>query len=158
MAIIIALIILGIILISFEFLVPGGVLGFLGGVAIFAACGVAYHFYGPSGAGWIFAASLILVTVVVYFEFRLLPKTQLGKKVFLKTSTGGTAGTGVGSPPPGNLVGEKGQTLTTLAPSGQVVIAGATYQAYSEDGLLPKGIAVEVIEHNSFRLKVRRSA
>lgn len=157
MEIIIALIVLGIILISFEILVPGGVLGFLGGVSIFAACAVAFNQYGIGGASWIFAVSLLLVVVVVYLEFRLLPKTQLGKKVFLRSSSGGEHGGGMGTVTPPELVGKKGHTLTTLAPSGQVVVDGKTYQAFSEDGLLPKGVAVEVTGSNSFRLQVRRS-
>lgn len=143
------LFIAGVILVGFEVVVPGGVLGVLGGIALFGGVAVSFYDYGLSGGVIAFFGALGLVGVVLWVEFFLLPKTALGRRMFLQTAITGTSG-----PTVENVVGQSGKTITALAPSGYVQIGGKQYEAFSRAGFVEAGAAVKVIDADNFRLIV----
>lgn len=146
---------LGLVLLFFEVVVPGGVLGLLGAVLMLVGCGVAFAEFGQNGgvAATVFALGLISLTL--YLELVVLPKTRWGRKLFLDRAIAAQS-----QPPPANadeVVGRTGEALTTLAPTGYVLVAGKKYEAASRSGLLPKGTAVKVTGLDNFRLIVSKS-
>lgn len=161
MLLIIGLILAGLILISFEILVPGGILGALGGVAVLGACWVAFTEYGFFGAAWTFLLSLIVILVMVIIEFQMLPKTKFGQHLFLSKASDGRIRYGHRDDTPAtkedDLVGQRGEALTTMAPSGKVSVNGRAYEGFSQSGLLDKGTEVEVVGRDAFRVVVRKA-
>ena len=156
---IIALMVAGIVLIGLEMFVPGGVLGVFGGLCIIAGIVITFQEYGFAGALFYGALALVLAITVIIIEFKVLPKTKFGRGLFLKGVSGGKAGamhdTAV-PPEEADLIGEQGETATMLAPSGVVTVGGRQYEAFSEDGLLERGVRIEVIGRDNFRVIVRK--
>jgi membrane-bound ClpP family serine protease len=152
---IILLFALALVLFFFEVFVPGGVLGILGGVLMAIGCGIAFYEFGVNGGAIASVLALALVGLTLYIELVLLPKTRFGKKLFLDAAVSATS-----QPPPAqptDVVGQTGEALTTLAPSGVVLIGGRKYEASSQSGLLPKGAAIKVTGLDNFRLLVSKS-
>ncbi|KXU37837.1 hypothetical protein AXK12_01390 [Cephaloticoccus capnophilus] len=141
---------IGSLLIGFEVVVPGGILGTIGGVALLCAVGLSFHDYGVNGGALAFVAALVLVVAVLFIEFKILPKTALGRSLFLEGSVSGTAT----AEPQQSLVGARGEAITTLAPSGYVLIDGRQHEAFSRSGFISAGKPVKVVAAESFRLIV----
>ncbi|HCR37609.1 MAG TPA: serine protease [Opitutae bacterium] len=154
MGLIITLILAGLILISFEVVVPGGILGTLGFISYAAACFFAYETYGPMTAILLFIGTLLLTALLLILEFKWLPKTKPGAKLFLKSTSGGSSKAHAQQD---TIIGKLGKTSTTLAPSGMVEIDGKLYEAFSMDGLLEKNISIQVVKCDNFRLVVKKS-
>ncbi|KXU36631.1 hypothetical protein AXK11_03570 [Cephaloticoccus primus] len=142
--------IVGGLLISFEVFVPGGILGLLGGLALLVAVGLSFYDHGVSGGALAFFAALAFVGAVLFVEFKLLPKTALGRSLFLKGSVTGTAT----AAPQDTLVGASGAALTVLAPSGYVLIDGRQHEAFSRSGFIAAGASIKVVAAESLRLIV----
>jgi len=140
----------GALLIAFEVVVPGGILGTIGAVALLCAVGLSFYDYGVNGGALAFAAALVLVAGVLFVEFKLLPKTALGRRFFLEESVTGTAT----AEPQQSLVGARGEAMTTLAPSGYVLIDGRQHEAFSRSGLISASSPIKVVAAESFRLIV----
>jgi len=155
---IIALMVAGLVLVGLEMFVPGGVLGILGGICIIAGTVLTYEAFGAMGAVWYGALASVLLVAVILVEFKLLPKTQFGRRLFLTSTSGGRRGAETAGPPGADaLAGQRGEALTTLAPTGVVRIGGEQYEAFSEDGLLERGESIEAIGRDNFRVIVRRA-
>jgi len=151
---IILLFALGVVCLFFEVVVPGAVLGIVGGIFMLAGCGVAFSEFGATGGAIAVVAAGLLLGLTFYVEFVLLPKTRLGKRMFLEKAVHG-----VSQPLPAEakeIVGLSGETLTTLAPSGYVRVGDQKYEAFSQSGLVPKGAAVKVTGLDNFRLIVTK--
>lgn len=139
----------GVLLIGFEVVVPGGILGILGGLALFGGVATAFYDYGLSGGVIAFLVALGLLGIVLWLEFVLLPKTALGRRMFLQSAVTGTTKAATE-----NLVGRSGKATTALGPSGYVQIEGKQYEAFSRSGFVDAGSAVKVIGSDNFRLIV----
>lgn len=151
---IILLFLVALVLFFFEVFVPGAVLGIIGGILMTVGCALAFVEFGLDGGAIAVVVALALVGLTLYFEFVVLPKTKFGQRLFLHRSVDATS-----QPPiavPEAVVGQIGEALTTLAPSGVVLIAGKQYEAASQSGLLPKGAAVKVTGVDNFRLLVSK--
>jgi len=154
MELIVGLIILGLILISFELIVPGGILGILGFAAYVGACALVYQDHGIGPALGTFFSIGLITLIVVIIEFRFIPKTKLGSKLFLKSRN---ESKNVQIQAGDEIIGKTGKSLTTLAPSGIVSIEGESYEAFSRSGLIEKDTAISVVGHDNFRLIVTKS-
>lgn len=152
MTLIILLYALGIVLLVAEVLVPGGVIGTVGAILMFIGCVIAFVQYGSGGGLLALVAGLVLAGVAFYIEFRVLPKTRIGRQAFLtKEMTGVSAALGQEAR---NLIGKSAEALTLLSPSGYVRVDGRRYEAFCQSGQAPVGSALEVIGADSFRLIV----
>lgn len=154
MSIIVGLIILGLVFIFFEVIVAGVLLGILGAGSIIAASVLAFQSYGIMPAFGVFMASLVAVVIMLIFELKWLPKTKIGKRMFLETSVEAQSTETLGTDA---LIGKIGETQTTLAPSGRVVIEGKEFEGFSQDGLINKGEAVKVVGRDNFRIIVKKA-
>ena len=68
-----------VLLVFFEVLLPGGVLGVLSALCLLAASWIGYDTYGLMGGGAVFFGTILLMTILVFVEFKLLGKTSLAK-------------------------------------------------------------------------------
>ncbi|OIO59855.1 MAG: serine protease [Verrucomicrobia bacterium CG_4_10_14_3_um_filter_43_23] len=153
MTIIITLILIGLMLIIFEIIVPGGVLGFLGGAALLGACVYTYLDYGLTNAIGVFVFNLAMSVVAIAFALKFLPKTKIGQRMFLNKAVDDKSTAAQGTD---ELIGKTGETLTTLAPTGMISIEGQQYEGFSQDGLIPKGNPIIVSGRDNFRIIVRK--
>ena len=150
--------VLGILLISylligFEAIIPGGVLGILGFVGL---CIASYYAHVEFG-GW-FAPSITFLLggmgaiALVFAEFKWLSKSPLGKNLFLSKTVSGSSNVDEKEP---DIVGKTGESITELHPEGLVRIEDKEYDAFCEEGLLPKGSKVLVTGLDDFRIRIR---
>lgn len=155
MTLIAILFLLGILLLVAEVLVPGGVIGTVGAIFLFIGCVVAFSRYGTGGGVLALVAGIALALVAFYIEFRVLPKTRIGRRAFLtKEMTGVSAAFGSEAL---DLIGKSAEALTMLSPSGYVRIDGRRYEAFCQSGQAPVGSALKVISADSFRLIVTQT-
>lgn len=156
---IILLFALGIGLIAVEVIIPGGIIGTIGGLLMFAGCVMSFTEFGTIGGMLAVGVALLLTAIALFIEFRVLPNTRIGKRAFL-TSEITSEITGV-SAAFGNealaLVGKSAEALTMLSPSGYVMIDGTRYEAFCQSGQAPAGSALEVTGADNFRLIVSLS-
>jgi membrane-bound ClpP family serine protease len=152
MSLIILLFALGIVLIAVEVIVPGGILGTVGGLMMFGGCVMAFIEFGSGGGIIAVVVALSLAVIALYIEFRVLPKTKLGRRAFLTTEiTGVSAAFGEEAR---ELIGKSAEALTMLSPSGYIRIDGKRYEAFCQSGQAPAGAALQVIGADNFRLIV----
>ncbi len=152
MTLIILLFALGILLLAVEVIVPGGILGSIGGLLMFGGCIAAFMRYGTGGGILAVAVAAVLTTLAFYIEFRVLPKTAIGRRAFLtKEITAVSAAFGEEAR---DLIGKSANALTMLSPSGYIMVDGKRYEAFCQSGQVPAGTALEVTGADNFRLIV----
>lgn len=155
MNLIILLFLLGIVLLAVEVIVPGGIIGAVGGLMMFGGCVLAFKDFGALGGCVGIAVALLLAGTTFYFEFRILPKTAVGKRAFLHSEiTGTSAALGEEAR---SLIGRSAEALTMLSPSGYIRIDGKRYEAFCQNGQVPAGASLEVIGADNFRLIVSQT-
>ncbi|MFA5265591.1 MAG: NfeD family protein [Opitutaceae bacterium] len=150
---IVILFLIGIICLVFEAIMPGAILGILGGAAMITGCVVAFNLYGMSGGALATFIGLLLLGLALYIEFYVLPKTRLGRKMFVHSRNETT------SQPPlatDEIIGKQAEALTTLAPSGFVSVDGKRYEAFCRSGMEPQGALLVVSGRDNFRLIVTK--
>jgi membrane-bound serine protease (ClpP class) len=150
---IVGLFVLGLCFISLELIVPGGILGGIGLLAVLGSWALAFVEFGAVGGMLAVLAGVVLIGLSLFVELKLVPRTPLGQRLFLKGSIGGTS-----QPPKAEVtvVGKEGQTLTTLAPTGVVRVDGHEYEGFSISGMMERGTKVEVVDYDNFRVRVKR--
>ena len=152
MTLIILLFALGIVLIAVEVIVPGAILGSIGGVLMFAGCVLAFINYGTGGGIAALLTAFVIAGIALFLEFHYLPKTKLGKRAFLtKEITAVSAAVGNEARA---LIGKSAEALTMLSPSGYVSVDGQRYEAFCQSGQAPAGSTLEIIGADNFRLIV----
>lgn len=155
MTLIILLFALGIVLIAVEVIVPGGILGAIGALMMFGGCVMSFVKYGTAGGLIASSVALALAVLALYLEFRVLPRTTVGKRAFLrKEVTGVSAAFGEEARA---LIGKSAEALTMLSPSGYIRVDGKRYEAFCQSGQVPAGAPLEVIGADNFRLIVSPS-
>ncbi len=152
MTLIILLFLIGVIFIAVEVIIPGGILGAVGALLMFAGCAVAFSNYGTWGGVLALGAALLLGVLALFLEFKILPKTAIGRRAFLTTQvTGVSAALGKEAL---DLVGHPAEALTMLSPSGYVRVNGERYEAFSQSGQIPAGTMLDIVGADNFRLIV----
>lgn len=150
MTLVATLFVAGVLLLGFEVFLPGGILGIIAGLCLLGGTGFAFVEFGLSGGLIALVVAVVLVAAVLYFEVAILPKTAMGKKLFLQKTIDGTS-----SPArERDYVGTVGVTLTALGPSGFIEIDGKRLEAFSRSGFLEADVPVTVVGTDNFRLIV----
>ena len=145
----------GVMLLALEVIVPGAILGIIGGLFMLAGVIAAFSQYGFSGGAVGAIAAVVIVGVVLYLEFVLLPKSRLIKKI-----TVGETGAGQSQPSiaeRGAVIGKSAVAVTSLGPSGVVECGGRRYEAFSRDGFVRVGEQLDIVDVDNFRLIVSKS-
>jgi membrane-bound serine protease (ClpP class) len=151
---VVLLFLLGLLLLAFEVFTPGGVLGVMGGIAMAAGCVVAFYQFGTLTGVIAMVCAVAALGAMLWVELVLLPKTRFGRKLFLNQAVDAKSQPAVAEE---NVIGKSAEAVTTLAPSGYVMLDGRRYEAWSQSGYLPKGAVVRVIGLDNFRLIVTKS-
>lgn len=151
-ALIIALFVVGFLLIAAEVFLPGLILGSFGLLCLVASVVVVFVYYGPS-AGLLAAFVVGGLSIVGFLLWlNLFPRTAVGRRLMLRTQQ-----------PPDHtadehrsLVGESGEALTPLRPSGTARIAGKRVDVTAVGEFLEQGAPVVVVAADGLRIAVRR--
>lgn len=139
MGFIVTLILVGLVLIFAEILlIPGvGVAGILGLLSIGGSCFYAFHQVGTTAGVIVTAVNAALLVALTIWVLR----AKTWKKLTLETTVEGKA------VPSDNsiLIGERGVTLTRLAPMGMVRFGGESVEVKALEGMIDPGVEVEVV-------------
>ena len=151
MAVIVILIILGILLFVIEFLlVPGVTVAGIGGL-ILTVFGVykAFNDYGATTGVWVLIGTLLLSVFVIAMSLR----ARTWDRLMLKTNIQGTVDTDLTEEQ--IKVGDRGTTLTRLAPMGKVMVNELVREAKSIEGYVDEHKEIEVVSVQGTRMNVK---
>lgn len=148
---IVGLLLLGIFFMILEiYLIPGISLAGIASVACFIA-GISYAFIeiGPL-AGFLFLLGSLLVLGLFLYGFY---KSKVFDRMALKSEVASRP-----EPFQGLDVkpGDKGKTVSRLAPIGKIQVGGKTIEGRSENEMLDPGTPVEIVEVGSYNVLVRK--
>ena len=141
------------ILVFFEVILPGGILGTIAALCVILASWFAGAEYGAGIGILTFVGSAAAIGILVFIEFKLLARTSLGSAFFLKSSVTGHSNI---APAEASITGKKGTSLTRLNPSGKVAIDGQSYEAYSQDGYIEENQSIQVVAQDNFKLIIKK--
>jgi len=149
MGLVISLVIIGILCLVVEILIiPGiGVAGFLGLGALGTACWFAFSRIGTTAG--VIVTTLVCILTIAAIVFVLREKTWA--KLALNTTIESKAGKNVTI-----NIGDKGVTVTRMAPSGTVLFGSNTIEARTLDGMLDPGTEVTVVLLEDNKIFVKR--
>lgn len=152
MTLIIALIAIGIFLLIVEILLLPGIT--IAGIGALGCCGFAvfraFADYGTTGGFIALAAVLVLSVAAIAYCLRAKTWHHLSLKENID-------GTSQETPDETNVrIGDRGITVSRLAPMGKVIINDRTYEAKSIDAYIDPQKEIEVTGIENFNVVVRR--
>jgi len=152
LGLIIFLIILGLLLFVVEFmLIPGVTIAGIGGaVCLLTAIVFSFVTFGTQGGLLVLGLTVIVMVVLTV----LMLKAGTWKKFMLKTSIDSKVDT-VGAAEGKVKAGDRGVTVTRLAPGGKVLVNGEYFEAKSIDILLDPRQEIEVVRIDDNKLIVK---
>ena len=135
------LLILGLLLIFFEFYLPGAILSIIGGILIFISIVFfALHTQSALETLLFIIVALLLVGGVIKFALWRLRTARSTKSIYLRKDQEGY----VASHYDARLIGKQGIALSDLKPAGHIRVEGQSHQAVSSSGYITKGSAVTI--------------
>lgn len=150
MGFVITLILVGLVLIFAEILlIPGvGVAGILGLLSMGGSCFYAFYEFGNTTGAIITAVNVVLVVALAVWILR----AKTWKRMALETNIDSKA---VSSEASVLAVGDRGRTLTRLAPMGSARFGDYVIEVKALEGMLDPNMDVEVvlIEDNKIYVK-----
>lgn len=150
MGFVITLILVGLVLIFAEILlIPGvGVAGILGLLSMGGSCFYAFYEFGNTTGAIITAVNVVLVVALAVWILR----AKTWKRMALETNIDSKA---VSSEASVLAVGDRGRTLTRLAPMGSARFGDYVIEVKALEGMLDPNVDVEVvlIEDNKIYVK-----
>ena len=152
---IVLLFVTGALLLAAEIFLPGAIAGVIGTLALLAGSILSFREFGFNGGLAASGAAVALVFLMLYLELGVLPKTAFGRKMIVQAKVDATS-----QPPIARLetvLDKPAEALTTLSPSGYVLVDGRRYEAFCRDGQAPKGAMLRVVGVDNFRLIVTQS-
>jgi membrane-bound ClpP family serine protease len=151
MAIIIILILLGILLFVIEFLlVPGVTIAGIGGLVL-TVFGVykSFNDYGATVGVWVLIGTILMSIFVIAMSLR----ARTWNRLMLKTDISGTVDTVLTEQQV--KPGDRGSTLTRLAPMGKILVNDLVREAKSTEGYISENTPVEIISVEGTRISVK---
>lgn len=154
MGFIITLILVGLVLIFAEILIiPGvGVAGILGLLSMGGSCFYAFYEFGNTVGAIVTAVNVVLVVALAVWILR----AKTWKRMSLETKIDSKA---VSDKASVVAVGDRGKTLTRLAPMGSARFGDYVIEVKAVEGMLDPEVPVEVvlIEENKIYVKPLRT-
>ena len=154
MTIVIVLFVLGVILLALEIVVPGAVLGSIGGMLMLGGVVAAFMNLGTIGGLVATIGALVLLGITFWVEMVWLPRSRVIAHLAL-----GPAIDSVSQPPlakESDVIGRDAVALSTLAPTGFVNVDGRRYEASCRSGYAAAGETLKVVGLDAFRLIVTK--
>ncbi len=137
---------LGFVLGILELFVPGGILGFLGILAMGYGCYLAFGLSSGWGMG-----SVILSVLFTWTAIRLFVRSRAARNLVLDEQIPDWQATETGLE---ELVGKEGRTLSTLRPAGLADIDGERVDVVADSEYIDVGVRVRVSEVEGNRVVV----
>ena len=151
-SLIVALIVVGLLLIAAEVFLPGLILGTIGLLCLVTSVVFVFLQYGTS-AGVLAAFVVGGLTIVGFVLWLFLfPRTFIGRRIMLRTSQPADRT----AEEHRSLVGETGEAITPLRPSGTARIGGKRVDVTAVGDFLEQGAAIVVVAADGMRVAVRR--
>ena len=144
-------VITGMILIGAEIYVPGGVLGAIGGVALFSAVIAGYAAFGPVGGSYALAGIVVATIIMVIIWMRFFPGSRIGKKIIVAQDLS----TSKSSQDLTFLIGKEGETASELRPAGFATIIGKRIDVVTQGEMISKGEKIKVVKVEGSRVIVQ---
>jgi membrane-bound serine protease (ClpP class) len=151
-ALIVALFVVGFLLIAAEVFLPGLIVGTIGLLCLVASVVLVFVEYGtvPGLIAALVVGALTATGFLVWLN--IFPRTFVGRGLMLRTRQG----TGERAGENRTLVGETGEALTPLRPSGTARLAGKRVDVTAVGEFLEAGAAIVVVAADGMRVAVRR--
>jgi membrane-bound serine protease (ClpP class) len=149
------LIIAGLFLIGAEIFLPGGVIGFIGGLCLVAAIVVGFVAFGMQGGLLVALLIIILAGVCLVIWVKYFPKTRMGKSLTL-SDDGKTFKSA--SPEFMDLLNKEGVVVSTLRPAGIATIDGKRVDVVADGSWIESGKPIKVTRVEGVRILVREVA
>jgi len=149
MGFIITLILVGLVLIFAEILlIPGvGIAGILGLLSMGGSCFYAFSQLGPVAGATVTAVNALLITALTVWVLR----AKTWKRFTLNTNIDSKAVSSDGV----LSVGERGKTVTRLAPMGMVRFDNDSVEVKALEGMIDPGVDVEIVMIEDNKVYVR---
>lgn len=149
MGFIITLILVGLVLIFAEILlIPGvGIAGILGLLSMGGSCFYAFSQLGPVAGATVTAVNALLITALTVWVLR----AKTCKRFTLNTNIDSKAVSSDGV----LSVGERGKTVTRLAPMGMVRFDNDSVEVKALEGMIDPGVDVEIVMIEDKKVYVR---
>ena len=148
MGLVITLIILGLMLLFAEILIiPGvGVAGILGLLSMAGSCVYAFMEMGQTAGIIVTAVNVVLIVLLTIWVLR----AKTWKRLALETNIDAKAVV-----PEVNVVpGEKGVSVTRLAPMGTARFGDLRLEVTAREGIIDPGVEIEVVEVDGIKVYV----
>jgi membrane-bound ClpP family serine protease len=142
----------GIVLLALDVFAASFVLAALGAAAMFGGCALVWRDHGALTGGLAGVGAVGLLALALYLELVVLPKTRLGRGLVVQSKVDATSQPAPADP--AEVVGQPAEAVTTLAPSGYVLVGGRRYEAFCQSGHAAKGAALRVTGVDNFKLIV----
>jgi membrane-bound ClpP family serine protease len=145
----------GLILLAAEIVVPGAVLGIIGGLVMLVGVIVAFQTLEEREAYIALLVSVLAGAIVLVLEFTILPRSRVVKSLSMTQTVVGRA-QAIDPASAAVYVGREAVAQTMLAPSGYVLVEGRQLEAFSRDGVVEVGARLRVVGVDNFRLIVTK--
>jgi membrane-bound serine protease (ClpP class) len=151
MILILSFLVAGIVLILAEVFLPGLIAGLMGACFLAVAAILTFIEYGPAQGLLLVLLELTGGTVLFILWLRIFPKTPLGKRMILdSTSQEDSEAAALAA-----LTGTTGESLTYLRPAGTAILNGKRYDVVAEGPLIEARTPVVVAKVEGRRIIVR---
>ena len=154
MTLVVVLFALGVILLALEIIVPGAVLGTVGGLLMLGGVVAAFLNLGSTGGMVATIVALVLLGVTFYLEMVWLPKSRMAKHLSMDATIDSVSQPALAKE--SEVVGREATALSTLAPTGFVQVDGRRYEASCRSGYAAAGETLRVVGLDAFRLIVTK--
>ena len=144
------LIIAGLFLIGAEIFLPGGIIGFIGGMCLLGAIVV-----GLQGGLLTTLLIIILAGVCLVIWIKFFPRTRMGRSLTL-SDDGKTFKSA--SPEFMDLLNKEGVVLSTLRPAGIAMIDGKRVDVVADGSWIESGTSIRVTRVEGVRILVKEIA
>ena len=151
MTVIIILIVLGIFLFVIEFLlVPGVTIAGIGGLVL-TVIGVykAFEDFGSTVGVWVLIGTILLSVFVIAMSLR----ARTWSRLMLKTNISGTVDKDITEDQVKS--GDRGTTITRLAPMGKILVNNLVREAKSIEGYIDEHTDIEIVSIAGTRISVK---
>ncbi len=145
------LLILGLLLILFEFYLPGAILGVIGGSIILVGIILFAQTHSLLAVLFFILGAVISVGLLIRFALWRIVKAKPENSIYLSGDQEGYQASSYDS----SAIGKTGIVLSDLKPGGYVNIEGKQHQAISITGYIPKGESIIVISGQEESLIVK---
>lgn len=139
----------GLLMIYFEFFLPGGIMGAIGTILMILSVFIlVYENIGPVFLFFYVGVLIISLIFCVRFALKRVKKTGASGTIYLDSDQAGFFASKYNK----DLIGKTGIVSADLRPSGYIQVDGQYYQAVSKTGYLQKGTKIEVVGGQGARL------